>query len=208
MGDIMKIKKYKKISDGKYRLELDNGTILDVYEDVIIKNNLLYKKEVDIELLNEIEKDNEYQNAFNMSLKYITVRLRSINEIENYLKKKNIGQEVIDNTIEKLKKNNYLNDEIFTKAFIKDKINFTTMGKYKIINELKKLKVSDEIIYNLINEVNDDIWNERIDKLVNKYIKSKNKYSGNVLKNKLYIYLVNLGYDKSLVVNKLNYYDF
>lgn len=208
MGDIMKIKKYKKISDGKYRLELDNGTILDVYEDVIIKNNLLYKEEVDIELLNEIEKDNEYQNAFNMSLKYITVRLRSINEIENYLKKKNIGQEVIDNTIKKLKKNNYLNDEIFTKAFIKDKINFTTMGKYKIINELKKLKVSDEIIYNLINEVNDDIWNERIDKLVNKYIKSKNKYSGNVLKNKLYIYLVNLGYDKSLVVNKLNYYDF
>ena len=204
----MKIEKYKKLKDDKYRLTLDNGTIIDVYEEVIIKNNLLYKKEIDLNLLKEIENNNTYQESYNMALKYITVRLRSINEIEVYLKKKNINDKIINYTIDRLIKNNFLNDEIFTKAFIRDKLNFTTMGKYKLINELKILKVDENIISNYIEEIDNDIWYERIDKLINKYLKSNKKYSGNILKNKIYIYLVNLGYDKSLVINSLNNYDF
>jgi len=204
----MKIEKYKKITESKYRIFLDNGTIIDTYEDVIVKNNLLYKKEIDISLLNEIEKDNEYQDAYNMALKYITVRLRSINEIEVYLKKKKIIPEVIEDTIARLKKNNFLNDEIFAKAFIKDKLNFTTMGKYKLINELKSLKVDENIINTFIEDIDNDIWYERMDKLINKYLKSNKKHTGKVLKNKLYIYLVNLGYDKSLVINALSNYEF
>lgn len=204
----MKIEKYKKLKDDKYRLTLDNGTIIDIYEDAIIKNNLLYKKEIDLNLLKEIENDNAYQESYNIALKYIAVRLRSINEIELYLKKKKINDEIIDNTIDRLIKNNFLNDEIFAKAFIKDKLNFTTMGKYKLIQELKKIKVEDEIINKYIEEIEEDIWYERIDKLTNKYMKSNKKYSGNILKNKLYIYLVNLGYDKDLVINYLNNYEF
>lgn len=204
----MKIEKYKKIKDGKYRIILDNGTITDVYEDVIVKNNLLYKKEIDDSLLSEIEKDNEYQDAYNMSLKYIGIRLRSINEIEIYLKKKNIKSEVIEDTINRLKKNNFLNDEVFAKAFIKDKLNFTSMGKYKLINELKKLKVKEEIINISIEEISEDVWYERIEKITNKYLKSNKKHSGNILKNKIYIHLVNLGYDKNLVINVLNNYEF
>lgn len=204
----MKIEKYKKITDNKYRITLDNGTIIDTYEDVIVKNNLLYKKEINLSLLKEIETDNEYQEAYNIALKYITVRLRSINEIEIYLKKKNIKSEVIEDTISRLKKNNFLNDEVFAKAFIKDKLNFTTMGKFKLKNEMKKLKVEEMIINNQLENIDDDFWYERIDKLINKYLKSNKKYSGNILKNKLYIYLVNLGYDKSLVINSLNNYNF
>ena len=67
----MKIEKYKKINENKYRITLDNGTIIDTYEDVIVKNNLLYKKEIDLNLLKEIETDNEYQEAYNMALKYM-----------------------------------------------------------------------------------------------------------------------------------------
>lgn len=204
----MKVEKYNKISDGKYRLTLDNGTIIDVYEDVIVKNNLLYKNEIDISLLNDIEKDNEYEFAYNIALKYISIRLRSVNEIEIYLKKKNINTEVINCTVERLKKNNYLNDEVFANAFIKDKLNFTSMGKYKLINELKKLGLDDLIIDSSISLIDDDVWYERMDKLISKYLKSNRKYSGNVLKNKIYIYLVNLGYDKSLVINSLNNFDF
>jgi len=203
----MKIEKYKKISEGKYRIILDNGVITDIYEDVIVKNNLLYKKEIDLDLLNKIEEENNYEEAYNISLKYISVRLRSINEIRVYLKKKNIDEIIIDNTIERLVKNNFLNDEVFAKAFIKDKLNFTTMGKYKLINELSKLKVDSEIISKYIEEIDDDIWYERMEKIINKYLKSKKKYDKKTLKNKLYIYLVNLGYDKNLVINIINNYE-
>ena len=204
----MKIEKYKKIKEDLYRVLLDNGEIIDIYEDVILANNLLYKSEITQELLDKINIENNYQLAYNISVKYIMVRLRSINEIKVYLTKKGYSKDVIDKVIEKLIKNKLLDDEIFTKAYINDKLNFTNVGKYKLINELTtKMKVDNSVVYNVL-ESYEEVWIDRIDKLINKYLKSNKKYSGNTLKNKLYIYLVNLGYDKDKVISILNNYDF
>ncbi len=204
----MKIEKYKKIKEDLYRVLLDNGEIIDIYEDVILANNLLYKSEIDQNLLDKINIENNYQLAYNISVKYIMVRLRSINEIKVYLTKKGYSKDVIDKVIEKLIKNKLLDDEIFTKAYINDKLNFTNVGKYKLISELTtKMKVDNSVVYNVL-ESYEEVWNDRIDKLINKYLKSNKKYRGNTLKNKLYIYLVNLGYDKDKVISVLNNYDF
>ncbi len=204
----MKIEKYKKIKDNKYKIYLSNNTTIDVYDEVIIKNNLLYKKDIDEVDLNKIENENIYQDIYNTAVKYIMVRLRSVNELRNYLLKKKYELDIVESIIIKLEKNGYLNDLIFTKAFINDKLNFTTMGKYKIKNELIKLKISPEIIENSLEEISEDKWIEKIDKLVSKYLKSNKKYSGNILRNKLYTYLVNLGHDTNLVIKSLNNYDF
>lgn len=204
----MKIEKYKKIKEDLYRVLLDNGEIIDIYEDVILANNLLYKSEIDQNLLDKIKIENNYQLAYNISVKYIMVRLRSINEIKVYLTKKGYSKDVIDKVIEKLIKNKLLDDEIFTKAYINDKLNFTNVGKYKLINELTtKMKVDNSVVYNVLESYK-EVWNDRIEKLINKYLKSNKKYRGNTLKNKLYIYLVNLGYDKDKVISVLNNYDF
>lgn len=204
----MKIEKYKKIKEDLYRVLLDNGEIIDIYEDVILANNLLYKSEIDQNLLDKINIENNYQLAYNISVKYIMVRLRSINEIKVYLTKKGYSKDVIDKVIEKLIKNKLLDDEIFTKAYINDKLNFTNVGKYKLISELTtKMKVDNSIVYNVLESYK-EVWNDRIEKLINKYLKSNKKYRGNTLKNKLYIYLVNLGYDKDKVISVLNNYDF
>lgn len=204
----MKIEKYKKIKEDLYRVLLDNGEIIDIYEDVILANNLLYKSEIDQSLLDKINIENNYQLAYNISVKYIMVRLRSINEIKVYLTKKGYSKDLIDKVIEKLIKNKLLDDEVFTKAYINDKLNFTNVGKYKLINELTtKMKVDNSVVYNVL-ESYEEVWNDRIDKLINKYLKSNKKYRGNTLKNKLYIYLVNLGYDKDKVISILNNYDF
>lgn len=207
-GGNMKIEKYKKIKDNKYKIYLSNNTTIDVYDEVIIKNNLLYKKNIDEVDLNKIENENIYQDIYNTAVKYIMVRLRSVNELRNYLLKKNYESDIVESIIIKLEKNGSLNDLIFTKAFINDKLNFTTMGKYKIKNELIKLKVSPEIIENSLEEISEDKWTEKIDKLISKYLKSNKKYSGNILRNKLYTYLVNLGHDTNLVIKSLNNYDF
>ena len=204
----MKIEKYKKIKEDLYRVLLDNGEIIDIYEDVILANNLLYKSEIDQNLLDKINIENNYQLAYNISVKYIMVRLRSINEIKVYLTKKGYSKDVIDKVIEKLIKNKLLDDEIFTKAYINDKLNFTNVGKYKLISELTtKMKVDNSIVYNVLESYK-EVWNDRIEKLINKYLKSNKKYRGNTLKDKLYIYLVNLGYDKDKVISVLNNYDF
>lgn len=202
----MKIEKYESINNGQYKIYLSDGTILKINSDVIINNNLLYKKEIDNTLLNKILKENDNANIYNKCVKYISVRLRSKKEIIDYLKKLNI-----DNTadiIDKLTKNNLINDEVFTKAFIKDKINFTSYGPYRIRQELNKYNIDNEIIDKYIKDIDEEILIGKIDKQINKMIKSNRKYSGNILKSKIYNNLYNNGFDKDMIINILNNYNF
>ena len=199
----MKIEKYESINNGQYKIYLSDGTILKINSDVIINNNLLYKKEIDNTLLNKILKENDNANIYNKCVKYISVRLRSKKEIIDYLKKLNI-----DNTadiIDKLTKNNLIND---TKAFIKDKINFTSYGPYRIRQELNKYNIDNEIIDKYIKDIDEEILIGKIDKQINKMIKSNRKYSSNILKSKIYNNLYNNGFDKDMIINILNNYNF
>ena len=202
----MKIEKYESINNGQYKIYLSDGTILKINSDVIINNNLLYKKEIDNTLLNKILKENDNANIYNKCVKYISVRLRSKKEIIDYLKKSNI-----DNTadiIDKLTKNNLINDEVFTKAFIKDKINFTSYGPYRIRQELNKYNIDNEIIDKHIKDIDEETLIGKVDKQINKMIKSNRKYSSNILKSKIYNNLYNNGFDKDMIINILNNYNF
>ena len=101
-----------------------------------------------------------------------------------------------------------LDDDRFTKAFIKDKLNFTNWGDYKIKNELKRLGVNEEIIYNNMTSIDDNIYYERINKIIDKDISTNKKYSGIKLKNKIYNHLLTLGYSKEKVISIINNYNF
>ena len=52
----MKIDKYENLSKDKYRLFLDNGEVIDTYDDVILENNLLMKKDLDLKTYNRLFK--------------------------------------------------------------------------------------------------------------------------------------------------------
>ena len=49
----MKIIKYRKGSKGLYKVELDDGRVLSLYEEVILKYELLLKREVYLEELED-----------------------------------------------------------------------------------------------------------------------------------------------------------
>ena len=83
----MKINKFKKVGKNKYKIILDN-TDLTLYEDVILKYDLLIKKEVDLDLIDKIIEENKYEDAFETSVSYIEIKMRNRKEIIDYLHKK------------------------------------------------------------------------------------------------------------------------
>lgn len=200
----MKIDKYEKITKGKYRLYLDNGEVIDTYDDVILKHSLLIKKEITLSIYDKIQKDNLVYENYNACLKYITVRIRSTKEIIDYLKRKKTSEEDIAEIIEKLQKENILNDDYFTKCFINDKLKFTSWGKYRIKNELKKHNIDSIIIDKYLNNITYEQLYEKLDKLIDKQIKSNHKLDNNKLRNKIYHNFLNLGYESSMIVDILN----
>lgn len=201
----MKIIKYQKKANNKYKVYLENNETIDIYEDVILKHKLLYKKEIDNSLLKKLSEDNEKEDIYNKCVKYISVRIRSVEEMKEYMKNKGIDEEEIEKTIDKLEKNNLLSDDKFAKAFIHDKLQFTTMGPYRIEQELKKHKISNEIINKYIYEISEELLEEKINKQINKLIKSSRKKQN--IRNKIYTNLLSLGYSNEMIVRNLNNYE-
>lgn len=202
----MKILKFKKISKDKYKLLLDNNESITLYEDVIINNGLLLTKEVDDKLLNKLTKENNDTHAYNISLDYIMVRMRSVKEIKEYLVKKGFNENLISKTIDRLIKNGFLDDLKFTKAFISDQLNITNKGPVKIKKELINHGVREEIINSEVEKIDKILIKEKLSKLLEKQIKIK-KGSSNSLKIKLVNYFVNLGYEKEMILEELLNYE-
>lgn len=199
----MKINKFKKIGSNKYKIYFDNESLI-VYEDVILKYNLLYKKDIDNELLIEINKENYKSSIYDVSIKYISVRMRSKKELEEYLKKKKYDQKDIEETIKRLQSQDLLNDEKFAKSYINDKLYLTNYGLTKIKNDLLKLGVEEYIIDAIVNNIDLQVINDKLSKIIDKELKINSKLPTNKLNNKIINRCINLGYNYEDILNILN----
>lgn len=199
----MKINKFKKIGSNKYKIYFDNESLI-VYEDVILKYNLLYKKDIDNDLLIEINKENYKSSIYDVSIKYISVRMRSKKELEEYLKKKKYDQKDIEETIKRLQIQDLLNDEKFAKSYINDKLYLTNYGLTKIKNDLLKLGVEEYIIDAIVNNIDLQVINDKLSKIIDKELKINSKLPTNKLNNKIINRCINLGYNYEDILNILN----
>jgi len=196
----MKIKTIRK-KNNKYIIILEDNTTITTYDDIIIKNNILYKKEITEELKNTIEKENQYYEIYNNILKYIKTKLRSETEIREYIRKNEIDKKIEEDIIKKLKTSKLINDNIYVHAYIHDKITFTNDGPLKIKKDLLKNKIDETLIEEELEKLNKKELLEKLKKLILKKMNTNTKYSNNMLKQKLINYFMNLGYEKSDIVD-------
>ncbi len=197
----MKIVKYVKSGKNKYRVYFDNGKNLVLYEDVILKFDLLLKGEVK-DLSSVISYNNKYE-LYDKVLGYINKKLRSEVEIKKYLDKYDVDDREKEEIINKLKEDGFLNNELYIKSFIHDRIYLSLDGPIKIKQELIKLGFSEEVIDEELECFDKELIKEKINKYINKQLKSNNK-SLYVFKNKMILSLVNLGYLREDIYNCLD----
>jgi len=190
----------EKLKNNKYKF---NDLIL--YEEVVIKHNLLYKKEVSN--LDEIIKDNYYYEIYNVSLKYINKKIRSHEELKVYLLNKDYDINIIESVLSKLKSINVLNDELYCKSYINDKLYLTKYGIGKIKNDLLNQKINIDLIDKSITSEMIEYSDNKFNKLLDKYIKAHKNKSKNELRNKVFTYFINLGYDYEVIKEKFNLFE-
>ena len=195
------------MKNNKYKIKLEDSSSFVTYDDIILKYNILLKKELDSELINKITTDTVKYVAYDKVLKYLNIKMRSTLEIERYLDKLNVEKIDKENIITKLKENNLLDDKKYVVSFINDKIMLTNDGPYKIKKELIAHDIDEKIIDEELNKYDMNIFIEKINKLINKKL-SSNKDSSYMFKQKITNYLINLGYNKEQVLNSLNNINF
>ena len=200
-----KISNIKK-KNNKYIITLGDKTQLEFYSDTLIKYNLLKPRELsDIEF-KEIINYNNYYEAFNKSLKLISNKQRTKKELENKLK--DYSKEIIYKVIKKLEELGYLNEQNYIRSYINDQINLGTKGPNYIKRELEKLKLNTLYIDEALASIDESIWKEKIEKIINKKIKTNKNLSRNNLILKVKSYLISLGYEQSMIIEILNLVDF
>ena len=200
----MKIEHIKKLKSGKYKIDLENGASISLYDEVILKYNLLYHKEIDLSLLNELDQDNLFYNLYNKVLKYVLYKVRSENEIKEYMNKLDISLENQNRIMDKLKQNNLLNDNTFIQSFVSDKVHLSNEGPNKIKNELLKHKVDQHRVEEELQKYEDSVFEEKLRKMIEKKVSSNHSKSLYMMKQNLLNYFVNLGYDYDMILLNLN----
>lgn len=206
----MRIEKFKKTKNGQYELTLIDNTTISIHEDLILKYNLLITKTMDETQKKRILKENEIYIAYDKALKYLNAKMRSTNEMNFYLRKQEYDEKIINNVIDKLIGEKYLDDEKYTLYFINDKIKLSNDGPLKIERELEQKGINSDIISKHIIKFNQIIQKEKIEKIIKKQVKNNHNKSSTMLKRKILDYLINLGYEKNIIntiLNKIYNYD-
>ncbi len=198
----MKIEKIQK-SGSKYKITLDTGEVITTYDEVIIKHGLLFHKTINSKLLDKINNDTSYYKNYNKVLDMINKRLRSEYEIRKFLNKSEVKEEDENKIIDNLKKVGLINDKLFAKAYTNDKVNLTLDGPHKIKRYLENNKIKTEYINEAIYNIDGEVINSHIDKIIRKKIKNNTKYTPYILKQKIIIYLTNLGYSRENIISRL-----
>ena len=204
IGDCMKIEKVKKTKSGKYKITFDNKETLSTYDDVILNNGILFKKEIDSDILDKLNIETGYYEIYNKTVNFISRKLRSEKEVKLFLDKTAASSSDKQKIIKKLKEIGLINDKLFASAYVQDRFNLSTDGPYKIASDLRKNDIGDEVINEYISKIDDKDIYEKLSKLIVKKINSNHNKSNYQLKQKIVNEMINLGYSKDMIIEILD----
>lgn len=94
--------------------------------------------------------------VYNQSLRYVALRPRSTWEVQVYLERKKVNPETISVTLDRLADIGMLDDSKVAAAYVHDKQLFRPTSQRKLRLELKKKRIADDIINEVLDGNNND----------------------------------------------------
>lgn len=199
---MMKIIHIRKTGKNKYEIELSNKKI-KTYDTIILKYQLLLKKDITEELLQTIEEESKGAEIYDKTLQFIGRKLRSKKEVIDFLNKQEVCLEEQTNIINRLNEQGLFNEKAYIEAYIHDRINFSNDGPNKIKEELLKTEFELDLILAELERIDKNVVEEKLKKLISKKLNSNHKYSQNYLKQKITEQMTMLGFSKEMVNRQL-----
>lgn len=140
-------------------------------------------------------------DGMKFAMKLISLRRRSVFEIEEKLKEKGLEENVLEEILEELKGYKYLDDQQFAESYINDRMNFNPRGKFLIKKELQEKGVAENIIEKKLEElISKEREVESARKLAEKKLRIMGGKNGkNKTNQKIMSYLQSKGYSFEII---------
>lgn len=186
-----------KFSNNKVEIVLDKKSFF-ISKENYIENAVAINSEISEEKINSLL---EYEKVIESKMYLIKLlNKKALSEYEVYKKllEKGIDDSYIKKIINNLSRMGLINDEFVAIVNLESML-LKKKGKREIVKNLKEKKINDTIIDKLIKEIDEEVYIDNFNKLVNKYLKMYDGKSYKVKENLLRQKLENIGYENEII---------
>lgn len=148
--------------------------------------------------------NNFSRTALNKAMALCASREYCSNDIRLKLESWGLKNPDLESVLDTLIKENFINDNRFAAAFVKDRYRNNKWGRVKIAAHLRAKRVSSEIIESALTELDEESYRLDIKGILEshrKSVKAKNQYD---LKGKLLRFGLSRGYESHILYDILN----
>jgi regulatory protein len=179
----------------------DNDSLLFLAVEVFLKSGLKKGDNISEDRFSFLIEQNKLFHIKQRAFRLLGRRQHASNELSRKLWNKDYEQKLIDEVIEDLKKNGYLNDSDFIRAFVAEKSKTKNWSSKKIKGELIKRGLTSKIIDEALNDQPREADIENAMKLAKKKyeVLLKRNLERKDLRNKLSAYLFSKGFEYDLI---------
>ena len=196
----MKVTKVEVQAKHKDRVNVyvDDEFFAGIDMDTCVKYGIKPGLLIEEEYMRSVIAESERQKALAKAAKYLGKALKSTKQIKDYLHGKGYDNETINYVVEKLTEYDYLNDEKYVQAYIKDK--GSVQGIHKLKYGLSQKGISAKLIEQAFEDYKSNT--DDIKRLALKKLGTKPKTYDNL--SKVMAFLSNKGYEYDDIKHVIN----
>jgi len=120
-------------------------------------------------------------------------------EVEKKLRERKAKPNEISKILSSLEEDGYLNDERYTKNFASGKFRIKRWGKNKIRAELRMKKISEDLISNALDGIDEEEYFKTIQHLINKKSREVKSQNSKDKTRKILMFLLSRGFESELI---------
>jgi len=153
-------------------------------------------QELSEEKIEQLQAEDARERAFQQAMLFLSYRARSESEIRQNLRKHEIPEPVIEQTLERLRQDGLANDDKFARAWVENRSTFRPRSRRLMAMELRQKGLNDEAVSSAVADVNDEVLAyEAAQKKVARY----KDLEWNEFRKKLSDFLARRGFSYSVV---------
>jgi regulatory protein len=113
-------------------------------------------QQISEEKIEQLISEDARERAFQQAMLFLSYRARSESEIRKNLRKHEIPDVVIEQTLERLRQDGLANDDQFAQTWVENRTTFRPRSRRMMAMELKQKGLADEAIQSAIQNVDDE----------------------------------------------------
>lgn len=182
-------------------IQFDDDKFLILAVEVFFKSGLKKGDEISEDRFSSLIEQNKLFHIKQRAFRLLGRRMHSASELRRKLWNKDYEQKLIDEVIQDLKNNGYLNDEDFISEFVAEKTKTKSWSTKKVKTELLKRGIDNKLIDEMLKGMQRDSDVENAMKLATKKYDQliKKKLEARELRNKLSAFLFSKGFEYDLI---------